>query len=449
MKKILIHPRGKVIIYLSIILVLCAIISGFASSNRWLHDVFYKKELLTISESNIYQELKDFEIIDGSLYSVSDDPWLIISDIQSKEYDAVEIIVASVNNQNTEGQVFYEGEDKGGFSEKNSITFLLTEGMNYVKLPENTAGKLRLDLTNRAGTALNISEINLIRYRNLSIIGILGVVLVIFLICIVFYEFSYLLYTNTKLKQYQFLFEELVKRDFKKKYKRTILGMAWSVISPLLTLLVMSLVFTQFFGRRTQHYIIYLFCGNLVFSYFNESTTQGMTSLLGNAGIFTKVNVPKYLFLLSKNTQTLINFGLTLCVFFIFCIIDKITFTWKFIFLFYPIIMLVLFNVGIGLILSALFVFFRDIQYLWSVFTMLLMYLSAIFYTIDSYSEKIRNLFLLNPIYLFIRYFRKIVIEATIPSLWFHLLILADVIIAVGIGCLVYKKNNTKFLYYV
>ena len=225
--------------------------------------------------------------------------------------------------------------------------------------------------------------------------------------------------------------------------------MAWSIISPLLTLLVMSLVFTHFFGRKTPHYTIYLFCGNLVFSYFNESTSQGMTSLMSNAGIFTKVNVPKYLFLLSKNTQTLINFGLTLCVFFIFCIIDHITFTWKFIMLLYPIGMLVLFNIGMGLILSALYVFFRDIQYLWSVFTLLLMYLSAIFYTIDSYPETVRKLFLLNPVYLFIRYFRKIVIEATIPSLWFHLLILADVLIAVGIGCFMYKKYNTKFLYYV
>ena len=252
-----------------------------------------------------------------------------------------------------------------------------------------------------------------------------------------------------KLLRHQFLFEELVKRDFKKKYKRTVLGMAWSVLSPLLMLLVMRLVFTQFFGRGMDHYTTYLFCGNLVFSYFSESTGQGMTSLMGNAGIFTKVNVPKYLFLFSKNVQTLINFGLTLCVFFVFCVLDGITFTWKFICLLYPICCLVLFNVGVGLILSALFVFFRDIQYLWSVFTQLLMYMSAIFYTIDSYSYTVQCLFLLNPLYLFIRYFRKIVIEATIPTIWFHLLMLADVIIVFGIGCWMYKKYNTRFLYYV
>lgn len=252
-----------------------------------------------------------------------------------------------------------------------------------------------------------------------------------------------------KLIRHQFLFEELVKRDFKKKYKRTILGMAWSILSPLLTLLVMKLVFTQFFGRSMEHYTTYLFCGNLIFHYFNESTTQGMSSLMGNATIFTKVNVPKYLFLFSKNVQALINFGLTLLVFFVFCIIDHITFTWKFILLLYPIALLLLFNIGVGLVLSALYVFFRDIQYLWSVFTMLLMYMSAIFYTIDGYSDMVRNLFLLNPVYLFIRYFRKIVIEATIPSVWFHLLMLLDVVIVVGIGCWMYKKYNHRFLYYV
>lgn len=252
-----------------------------------------------------------------------------------------------------------------------------------------------------------------------------------------------------KLKKYQFLFEELVKRDFKTKYKRTALGMVWSVLSPLLNLLVMRIVFTHFFGAGIEHYTTYLFCGNLVFSYFSEASGQGMTSLLGNAGIFSKVNVPKYLFLFSKNVQTLINFGLTLCVFFIFCVLDNIVFTWRIILLIYPIVCLLLFNIGVGLILSALYVFFRDVEYLWSVFMQLLMYLSAIFYSIDTYPTAVRNLFLVNPVYLFIRYFRKIVIEASVPSAWFHLLMLADVVFVVGVGCFMYKKYNTKFLYYV
>lgn len=252
-----------------------------------------------------------------------------------------------------------------------------------------------------------------------------------------------------KLKNYSFLFEELTKRDFKKKYKRTVLGMAWSVLSPLLTLLVMKLVFTQFFGRTMEHYTTYLFCGTLIFSYFSESTTQGMTSLMGNAGIFSKINVPKYLFLFSKNVQTLINFGLTLCVFFLFCILDGITFTWKFVFLLFPIVSLVLFNIGVGLVLSAFFVFFRDVQYLWSIFTQLLMYLSAIFYTITQYAPERQWVFLLNPVYLHISYFRQVVLDGVVPALWFHMLILLDVALVLGLGCWMYKKYNTRFLYYV
>ena len=133
-----------------------------------------------------------------------------------------------------------------------------------------------------------------------------------------------------KMRKYQFLFEELVKRDFKKKYKRTVLGMFWSVLSPLLMLLVMSLVFTQFFGRSTPHYTIYLFSGQLVFSYFTDATNSGMSSLMDNSTIFSKINVPKYMFLLSKNVSSFINFCLTLVVFLLFVAIDGIPFRWTF-----------------------------------------------------------------------------------------------------------------------
>ena len=253
----------------------------------------------------------------------------------------------------------------------------------------------------------------------------------------------------SKIKENKFLFSELVKRDFKKKYKNTYLGMIWSVLSPLLSLLIMSLVFTRFFGRNQEHYIIFLFCGNIIFSYFTDSTNGGMGSLLGNAGIFTKINVPKYLFLFSKNVSSLINFGLTLVVFFVFCIIDEITFTWAFLLLAFPILCMIIFNIGVGLILSALYVFFRDMQYLWGIFTQLLMYLSAIFYTVDIFPPLAQRLFLLNPIYVYIKYFRLIVIYNSVPSIQYHFLAFGYALLAFGIGALIYKKCNHKFLYYV
>ena len=247
-----------------------------------------------------------------------------------------------------------------------------------------------------------------------------------------------------------FLFSELVKRDFKKKYKRTYLGMLWSVISPLMTLFIMSVVFKHFFGNETPHYTIYLFCGNIIFSFFSDSTSGGMASILSNAGIFTKINVPKYLFLFSRNISSLINFGLTFAVFIVFCIIDGIPPNPLFFALIIPISCLVVFNLGIGLILSCLFVFFRDLQYLWSVFTMLLMYLSAIFYTTERFAALgVERLFLLNPIYVYIKYFRIVVIDAALPSTQFNLLAIGYAAVAFVIGLSVYKKTNKKFLYYV
>ena len=250
-------------------------------------------------------------------------------------------------------------------------------------------------------------------------------------------------------QKHRFLFEELVKRDFKKKYKRTVLGMGWSMLAPLLMLLVMKVVFTQFFGRNMPHYTTYLFCGLLVFNWFSESTNGGMRSLYSNASIFTKVNVPKYLFLFAGNVQAAINFGLTLLVFFFFCWLDDVAFTWRFALLLYPIMTLLLFNVGVGMILSALYIFFRDMDYLWRVFLQLLMYGSAIFYMVDKMPAHLQIAFALNPVYRHIAYVREIVLNGEIPSLATHLTLAGFAIGAFLIGAFMYKRYNTRFLYYV
>jgi ABC-2 type transport system permease protein len=252
-----------------------------------------------------------------------------------------------------------------------------------------------------------------------------------------------------KLKKHQFLFEELVKRDFKKKYKRTILGVGWSMLSPLLMLLVMKVVFENFFGRTVNHYTTYLFCGLLVFQWFSESTGGGMRSIFGNAGIFTRVNVPKYLFLFSSIIQVFFNFSLTLLVFFVFCALDHVHFTWRFICLLYPMATLLVFNVGVGMILSVLFVFFRDIDYLWRVCLQLLMYGSAIFYPVDRFPPNIQLVFALNPIYRHIAYFREIVLGGVVPSLETHLTLLCFAVASFMAGAFMYKRYNTMFLYYV
>lgn len=252
-----------------------------------------------------------------------------------------------------------------------------------------------------------------------------------------------------KLLYNKFLFEELVKRDFKKKYKRTILGIFWSILSPLLMLCIMATIFGHFFSRDISHYISYLFSGLIVFNYYAESTNEGMNALMGNAKIFSKINVPKYLFLFSKNVSALINFGIILVIYFCFIAADGVVFTWNFLLLIFPIVCLIFINLGMGLILSALYIFFRDIQYLYSLFTRVIMYGSAIFYSIDIMPQHLQILFYCNPIFVCITYFRSIVLHNAVPDLRLHLLLAGYALVMFGIGCWVYKKYNYKFLYYV
>ena len=249
--------------------------------------------------------------------------------------------------------------------------------------------------------------------------------------------------------KYKFLFEELVLRDFKEKYKRTILGMGWSVLSPLLNLAILVLIFTKLLGRNTSHYTIYVFCGILVMSYFRESTRRGMRSLVANKKIITHINIPKYLFLLSNNVSSLINFCVTLCVFFAFCILDKIHFGFHFFLMSFVIMCLAIFNIGIGLILSAFYVFFKDTGYLYDILLTIINYLSVIFYKIDSFSLETQKLFLCNPLYVYILYFRTVVIDGIVPSIQQHLLCVFYALLSLGVGLCIYKKYNHQFLYYL
>ncbi len=247
----------------------------------------------------------------------------------------------------------------------------------------------------------------------------------------------------------KFLFSELIKRDFILKYKRTVLGVLWSALSPLIMLSVQIFVFSHFFGSDIPHYTIFLFSGNLVYTYFSEATQSGLMALAGNAPIFAKVPVPKYLFVFSRNISSLINFGLTFCVFMVWIRADGIAFQPKFLLLLYAIICMIAFNCGISLILSTIYMFFRDLSYLYNIFVLILMYISAIFYSVETFAPHIQRLFLLNPLYVYIKYFRLIVINNSIPSYNFHFLMLFYGIVAMLFGTLLYKKYNNQFVYYL
>ncbi len=253
---------------------------------------------------------------------------------------------------------------------------------------------------------------------------------------------------KNKIGQYRFLFEELTKRDFKKKYKRTFLGVFWSVLSPFMNFLIYLFVFTYLFQRNMEHFAIYIMTGSLMYSFFTTSTNAGMFSMFSNSGVMSKIRVPKTIFLLSSNVACIFNFLLTLVVYFIFVALDGLPFGPHMLLIIYPLVCMTIFNIGIGYILSSMFVFFRDTQYLYGIFTQLLMFVSAIFYTVDRFPSDLQIIFAVNPIYRYITYVRQIVIDGTIPDLSSHLVCFGAAAIALALGYLIHKKTEQKFVYY-
>lgn len=253
---------------------------------------------------------------------------------------------------------------------------------------------------------------------------------------------------QTILKRHLFLLEELVRRDFTQKYKRTFLGVLWSILAPLFSLFVMYFIFGTFFAHSLPSYMTYLFAGQIVFSFFSEGTRGGMGSVLGNSEILSKINIPKYVFLLSQNIKALISFGINVCIFLIVALLNGHGLSLRYLTLLYPIICLLAFNIGFSLLLATIFVFFRDAMYLYGIFTQLLSYFSAIFYSPNAFPAQIQWVFYLNPVYIYINYFRQVVIDGSVPTLLTHGLALLYPLLALLIGGYVFNHYKDRFIYY-
>lgn len=250
------------------------------------------------------------------------------------------------------------------------------------------------------------------------------------------------------LKKYKFLIGQLVNRDFKVKYKRSILGVFWSVLNPLFTMLIMNFVFKNLFGRNVDHFTLYLFSGLLFHNYMSDATNSAMISITSNFKMINKVYIPKYLFPFTKILSSLINFGITFIVFLIFCLFEQVFFSWYFIFVIYLIPCFLMFVYGLGLILSALLVFFRDLKYLYGVILTAWMYATPIMYPIDMLPESVQAVLRFNPMYQFVDFFRKITIYNEIPSVSKFISCFICGIIPLILGLVIFKKTQKNFIYY-
>lgn len=248
--------------------------------------------------------------------------------------------------------------------------------------------------------------------------------------------------------RYKSLLSELVRKDIKKKYRRSILGVLWSFLDPLLRMVVMTIVFSALF-HRVHNYPVYYLAGQLTLSLFTGGSTQAMRSLVSSSGIWKSIYVPKYLYALSAVLSNFVTYVLSLIVLFAIMFITNCEFTVYLIFVSLPILVLLVMTLGVGLILGTLNVFFRDIEHLYSVFCLILLYSLPIFYPADIIPDQFKFIQTYNPLYYIINCVRDCFYYGKLYSLNDIIIPTIAAVVLLAIGIFLLKRYQDKFILYV
>lgn len=250
-------------------------------------------------------------------------------------------------------------------------------------------------------------------------------------------------------KRYKFLLQQLVSRDFKTKYKRSVLGVLWSFLNPLLTMAVQFIVFSTLFKSDIPNFAVYLLIGIVFFNFFSESTSMGLMSIVGNSSLITKVYIPKYIFPVSRVLSSAINLLLAMIPLFIVVLLTGVRFTLAILILPFSLACTIIFCIGMSLILSSAMVYFRDMQFLWGVINMLWMYATPIFYPESILPQNLMILFKMNPMYHFIRFTRAIILNGASPEPRAYLLCIIAALVPFIIGTIIFKKSQNNFVLHI
>ena len=254
---------------------------------------------------------------------------------------------------------------------------------------------------------------------------------------------------KTGIKQYIFVIKELTSREIKRKYARSSLGIIWSVLNPLLTMIVMSLIFSTMFRRSIEKFPVYYLTGQILWSLFGGATNSSMSALVDNKSLLIKAKLPKQTFILSRIYTALVNFGYTCIAYVFILIVFRVKLSWTMLLFPVAVGMELIFAMGIGYMLSVVYIFFADIKYLYSVFLTLLMYLSAIFYPVDRLSEAMQKVIQWNPVYLVIAFARDCVMYGKVPEflIWRRLFLWS--LGSFALGMFVFKKKENQVMQYI
>ena len=260
---------------------------------------------------------------------------------------------------------------------------------------------------------------------------------------------SYVINALAAVKKYRFLIRQLVGRDFKTKYKRSVLGVFWSFLNPLLMMLVQYFVFSTIFKSDIPNFAAYLIIGTVMFNFFSESCGMTLSSILGNAGLITKVYMPKYIYPLTRTMSSVVNLAISLIPMTIVCLATGVHLQKSALLSFYFFFCLIIFCLGLGMLLATSMVFFRDTQFLWSVLSMMWMYATPIFYPERIIPERLQFVLQINPLYHFMKATRMCILDGVSaePIVYFYCLTIALGMLL--IGSFVFCKNQDKFVLYL
>lgn len=249
--------------------------------------------------------------------------------------------------------------------------------------------------------------------------------------------------------RYSFLIKQLVSRDFKTKYKRSVLGMAWSFLNPLLTMAVQYIVFSTLFKSDVPNYSVYLLTGIVFMNFFSEAISMGMTSITGNASLIKKVYMPKYIYPVSRVISSLVNFAIALIPLLLVMLATGLKLRPALLLLVFDILCLLGFVTGMGLLLTTAMTFFQDTQFLWGVVSMMWMYLTPVFYPESIIPAKLLTLYHMNPMYQYITFARICIIDGVSPEPMAYLWCVLSSLTVFLLGVAVFKKNQDKFVLYL
>lgn len=256
-----------------------------------------------------------------------------------------------------------------------------------------------------------------------------------------------LIYEIQELVRYRFLLWNLVVKDLKVRYKRSSIGFIWVMLNPLLTMAVLTLVFSQVFRFNLDHYAVQLLGGTLLWNLFAQGTNASMASLQGNGIILRKLYVPPSVFVASAIGSALVNFTFALGPFLLLTVLNGVfpSFTW--LFMVVPALLATMFSFGLGLIVAALVAFFNDIFEIYQVLLSAYYFLTPIFYPLSSLPEPLRSMEQYNPMYLFIDTFRTSVIHNTLPDVREILVATAIAVGTLLLGWAIFTRVEGKFVY--